>query len=426
MAEIIPLRAWRYNEELAKNIETLTSPLFDVVNEEQRNKLYQNPYSSIHLSVPKGNEPAAYSGDILRKWKENGIILQDHVPSFYVYYQHFKLKDSDHNYIRKGFIGNIRIKDWHEGDIRRHESTMPFSVEDRISILDNTQLNVSPTHGLYTDPDHQIEKFLDESISNPIYDVEDYQGVRDVFSVIQDVRIIRKIMEIMSHRKIILADGHHRLEGSIEYMLRRKEQNPTHTGTEPYNYHLMYFTNTESDDLRILPTHRLVRHSIDESTFLNDLSHYFKIEDCDSIESLLSDNESYGIILKDRIIKIILKVDWRNIEWEIPDLLKALDLTILHYFVLEKVIGMTRKEQQSGENLSFEKDTNVCKEKVDSGEFDMALITNEIPIDTVKKVCTSGHTMPQKSTYFYPKVISGFLFSSIKEDEFQSYFDPGI
>ena len=110
------------------------------------------------------------------------------LPAIYVYYQHFTLPGSDKEHIRKGFIANLRVYDWDERILLRHENTMPFSVNDRMEILDRTQLNVSPTHGLYTDPSHEIEKYLDEAMLNPLYETEDYQGVRDVFSVIHDCK----------------------------------------------------------------------------------------------------------------------------------------------------------------------------------------------------------------------------------------------
>ncbi|MEQ9231203.1 MAG: DUF1015 domain-containing protein, partial [Cyclobacteriaceae bacterium] len=254
MAEIRPFRAWRYNKELSSTIEELTAPLFDVVSESQLKKLYQNPINSIHLSVPNGDNHAERVRMLTKKWKKEGIIQQDEVPGIYVYFQYFNLPNSDKEYCRKGFVANMRIYDWDEEVLLRHENTMPHSVEDRIEVLDSSQMNISPTHGLYTDDSHEIEKYLDESMQAPLYEVEDYQGVRDVLSVIHDVNVIQRILDIIKDKQIILADGHHRYEGSLLYMKNRRSQNPQHTGDEGYNFHMMYFTNTESDDLRILPT----------------------------------------------------------------------------------------------------------------------------------------------------------------------------
>ncbi len=179
MAEILPLRAWRYSHELGSRMEELTSPLFDVVSEKQRENLYQEPLNSIHLSVPRGDQPIRQAKTKLEEWKKQGILQQDPLPAIYIYYQEFSLPGSKKVYQRKGFICNIKAYDWHENVLLRHENTIPKAVNDRIDILEATQLNVSPTHGLYTDPDFLLEKYMDESMLSPVYDNEDYQGVRD-------------------------------------------------------------------------------------------------------------------------------------------------------------------------------------------------------------------------------------------------------
>ncbi len=433
MAEIRPLRAWRYNEDLLQNIDQLVSPLFDVVSEAQRESLYQNTNNSIHLSVPRGDESTITTSKRLISWKNDGIIVQDDLPSIYVYYQYFTLPGSGRERIRKGFIANMRIYDWDEKVLLRHENTMPFSVNDRIEVLDSTQLNVSPTHGLYTDPTHEIESYLDEAMTTPLYETEDYQGVRDVFGVIHDVKVIRRIIEIIKDKQIILADGHHRYEGSLIYQQERSKDNTDHTGNEGYNFHLMYFTNTESDDLRILPTHRVVKglDDFDRKDLLKKLDEYFFIkpieEATDVNEVILGKQWAFGLLLGDEAYKIRLKPEMIDtISWDFPQAIKELDLTVLHYFVFEKCLGILGKDQRGSKNLTFERNFAKCLTSVIKGEAQCAIITKDISIETVKEVCYSGYTLPQKSTYFYPKVICGFLFGSIKEDEFNSFFDEAF
>lgn len=427
MAEIKPIRAWRYNETLNQKIDDLTSPLFDVVSERQRNALYQNPYNSIHLSVPQEPDAATKAGLLLQEWKERGIIVQDKLPSIYVYYQYFRLAGGNKEYCRKGFVSHIRTYDWEDRVILRHENTIPKAVNDRIDLLERTELHVSPTHGLYTDPLHELEKYMDEAITAPIYEGEDYQGVRDVLAVIQDANVIQKFIDLIKDKTIILADGHHRYEGSLLYKQKRTSENPNHVGTEGYNFHLMYLTNTEADDLRILPTHRLIHNisGFDENRIIEKLSVDFEIkeiEDADTIDQIIVGKKwAFGILFKNRTIKIRLKPDsLQKMKWNFPQEVKELDLTVLHYFIIEKILGISGKDQRKSENVSFDRSFSDCLAKVIKGEVQMAIITQDISIEEVKKVCASGYTMPQKSTYFYPKVICGFLFSSIKENEFQS------
>ncbi len=430
MAEIRPFRAWRYNTRFRNCMDEITSPLFDVVSDKQRQKLYQNPYNSIHLSVPQGEKPALEAAKTLEKWKKDGTIVQDLVPGIYSYYQYFTLPGEDREYCRKGFIAFIRAYDWSEKVLFRHESTMPHSVNDRIAILAETQLNVSPTHGLYTDPDFALEEILDASIKQPIYETEDYQGVRDVLGVINDTASLKKIIELMSDKQVILADGHHRYEGSLKYRQQQLALYKNATGREGFNYHMMYFTNTEAHDLRILPTHRLVKNiaGFDPRKLLLELERYFFIKPVENAadvnEIILGKQWAFGLLLGDEAYKIRLKPECIDqITWQFPQAIKKLDLTVMHYFIFEKILGIPGKYQTQSDKLAFERNFTQCLAAVVKGEAQFAVITKDISIETIKEVCYSGFTLPQKSTYFYPKVICGFLFGSIKEDEFTSPFD---
>ncbi len=427
MAKILPIKAWKHNPELAVQIEDLVSPLFDVVSEKQRKRLYENKYNSIHLSVPLGDHATDSASKRLQQWKNEGILVQDQIPGIYVYYQYFTLAGSHHEYCRKGFICNIKAYSWDEKVILRHENTMPHSVNDRIELLAKTKLNVSPTHGLYADADKSLEKYMDEAISTPIYETENYQGVKDVLAVIHDLEIIKKFVSLIKTQQIILADGHHRYEGSLAYRKAQIAKNPDHTGKEAYNYHLMYLTNIHADDLRVLPTHRLVTGLLDfdENKIIKALGEYFNIREIEEAstvnEIILGKQWAFGLLLKDRAYKLRLKPEVHSsITWDFPQVVKDLDLTVMHYFILEKVLGILGKDQRSSKNISFDRSFSDCLTKVISEDAQMAIITNDISMEEIKQVCDSGYTLPQKSTYFYPKVICGFLFSSIDEDEFYS------
>ncbi|HEY4651828.1 MAG TPA: DUF1015 domain-containing protein [Pontibacter sp.] len=426
MAEILPIKAWRYNQTLDHTITELTSPLFDVVSAKQREALYQHPYNSIHLSVPRGNQPAAEAAQLLETWKTQGVLQQDPLPGIYVYYQYFKLAGAEREYCRKGFICHIKAYDWEERVLLRHENTIPSAVNDRIDLLAKTQLNSSATHGLYTDPDFILEQYMDESIKSPIYETEDYQGVRDVLAVIHDHDVIRKFMELLHDKQVLLADGHHRYEGSLEYRKRMMAQNPNHTGFEAYNYHLMYLTNTEADDLRILPTHRVLEQiDLSDEEFLQRLSEFFiitpKEDPVELNEVIVGKQWAFGLYLSGNAYKLRLKPEVHHlIDWEVPQEVKDLDLTVMHYFVFQRVLGIDMETQRNYSHLSYVRNFTTCIRQVDTGTARLALITNDVSMDQVKRVCFSGAIMPQKSTFFYPKVICGFLFSSIKEDEFIS------
>lgn len=424
MAIIKPLRAWRYNDILTQNIGQLISPPFDVVSEKQRQALYKYPYNSIHLSVPEGEEPAAHAAHTLHTWKKEGILVQDMNSRIYTYYQYFHFPGSSHQFCRKGFICFIRASFWEEKEVLRHEDTIPNSVNDRIALLKATQLNASPTHGLYTDQDHLLDKFMDQSMENPLYQTEDYQGVRDVLGIIEDAQIIRYFMKVMKEKKIILADGHHRYESSLAYRREQMEHNPDHTGMEGYNYHLMYLTNTESEDLHILPTHRVISQmpDLEKTDVLEKAAHYFHIlpveNTCDIPEIIFGKRWTFGLLIGGDSFRISLKKEaFSELNWELHDIVKQLDTVVLHHFFIEKVLGITRQEQINSPILSYERNFTQCVYKVTTHEAQAAIITNGISIEQVKQICYSGYIMPQKSTYFYPKAICGFVFGSIQDNE---------
>jgi uncharacterized protein (DUF1015 family) len=427
MAEIKPLQAWRYNPEIAASIETVTSPLFDVVSEKQREALYKNPLNSIHLSVPQPPDASNRAAALLAQWKNDGIIVQDKLPAIYVYYQYFKIAGIPQEFCRKGFICNIRTYAWEDGVILRHENTIPKSVNDRIELLEKTELNVSPTHGLYTDEKFELEKYMDEAIGNPVLETEDYQGVRDVLAIIHDAKAIQKFVDVIRDKTIILADGHHRYEGSLVHMQQQRALNPHHTGNEGYNFHLMYLTNTEAGDLRILPTHRLIKGlaHFDEAEIMAKLAEDFiikPIEDAATINEVIVGKQwAFGLLFKENAYKVRLKPEaLSTMPWSFPEEVKKLDLTVMHYFIIEKALGIPGKNQRHSENILFDRSFSDCLKHVLQEKAQMAIITNEVTIEEVKQVCRSGATMPQKSTYFYPKVICGFLFASINENEFKS------
>lgn len=424
MATIKPFAGFRYHQQFAAQIGELTSPLFDVVSIKQRQKLYQNSLNSIHLSVPQCATFGENIGDCafrkLKEWKDKQIIVQDDKPAIYVYYQYFFLPDSKKEYCRKGFITLIKATDWNENIVLRHENTIPKAVNDRIELLEKTLFHASATHGIYTDTAHELEVFMDLAMQKPIYETEDYQGVRDVMAKITEKNIVAKFVEKLANQQVILADGHHRYESSLALKHKLQAQNPAHTGEELYNYHLMYLTNSESDDLRILPTHRLVADlpSFDWDTIAEKMQEFFHVKEIENAteltEIIAGKKWTFGIVTKDKAFKIKLKNEAiGKLHWDFPDIVKEIDLTVMHYFIIYKLLGIKGKDQRSTPYLRFERNFTECLNTIYKQEAQMAIITNEVAIEDVKNVCQSGFTMPQKSTYFYPKVICGFVFADI-------------
>ena len=427
------MRGWRYNPALSADIDAYVSPLFDVVSPKQREALYRNPLNSIHLSVPRGDNPAEAAAERLREWEATGVLRQDELPGIYAYYQYFRLPGSAREYCRKGFMCHIRAYDWEENVLLRHENTLPASVNDRAELLARTQFQTSATHGLYRDEDFELETYLDEAMRSPLLETEeDYQGARDVLAVIQDAAVIRRFQQVLARREVILADGHHRYEGSLAYRQARElAANGTATGREPWNFHLMYLTNSAADDLRILPTHRLLLElpeGISAADLLARAEQYFEVstrEDANDLPEIIAGKRwAFGLYLQGQAYKLRLRPEAHALlDWDTTAEVKALDLTVLHFFVFQQVLGIVGPDaQRVWPGVAYVRGFADCLQRVDRGEAVAAFIVNEVSMAEVEAVCHSGAVMPPKSTFFYPKTIGGFLFSSIADEEAGNLF----
>ena len=433
MAEIQPLRGWRYNPTLSADINAYASPLFDVVSAKQREALYRNPLNSIHLSVPRADDPAGAALATLRQWQADGVLRQDELPGIYAYYQYFRLPGREQEYCRKGFMCHIRAYDWDEDVVLRHENTLPASVNDRAALLARTEFQTSATHGLYRDEDFELERYLDEAMRTPLCETdEDYQGARDVLAVVQDATLIRRFQAVLAARQVILADGHHRYEGSLAHRRARTQAaGPAATGREPWHYHLMYLTNAAADDLRILPTHRLLLElpgGLSDDEFRARLAPYFTVlpkEDVNDLPDIIAGKPwAFGLYLGGQAHKLRLRPEvHEQLDWDTTPAVKALDLSVLHFFVLEKALGIVGPDaQRAWTGVAYVRSFAECLQRVDRGEARAALFVNEVRMSEVEAVCHSGAVMPAKSTFFYPKTIGGFLFSSIADEEAGNVF----
>ena len=290
-------------------------------------------------------------------------------------------------------------------------------------MLRATEIQASPTHGLYADESNELEVHMDAAIASPLYELEDYQGIREVLGVIHDASVISKFLTVLSNKKVILADGHHRLEGAIEYRMLQKNAIPD-IKWKGSDYHLMYLTNVHGNHLKILPTHRLFyQMQITEAELLDRIKEWFDVRlfgDADELVNYTFQRKwSFGLVLKEEAYVIKFKQDrFDEVRPELPEALRKLDLVILHHILFEKILGLDAEQQRNSDQLAFERNFSRCIREVRSNKASFAIITREIELEQVLEVCKSGAVMPQKSTYFYPKALGGLLFGSIKQDEF--------
>jgi uncharacterized protein (DUF1015 family) len=288
-------------------------------------------------------------------------------------------------------------------------------------------MHLIPVHGLYRDESFSLEKIFDPYIDVPVMECFDEQGVKNRLSILQNYEQLRFITDFLKDKTIYLADGHHRLETARRLA---KKLNDHHA-----QYILMYLTNMASDDLRILPTHRLVLlpENWDEAVFINRLQTYFDLLPFNKrspiYEELKGHQAHFGLMLPTGSHILKLKNSFLNpnaIELSLPDSVKRLDYTILHYFILQQALDIPYAEQSLRAEISYVKDyTQVVKTVRESGKH-MAVIVNEVQMDDMLAVCNDGAKMPQKSTYFFPKVVTGFAFASIADVDYTTPFDSGF
>lgn len=438
MAHIRPFRGWRYNESKVENIEKMFSPLFDVVSKEQLEKLYGNPYNSIHLSVPQSHAAVM---EKLNAFKAEEIIIQDPLPAIYIYYQEFSLFGEHRKHVRKGFVSMVQISEDEGGpdsDVVLHEGTISSSVSERSRLLGQSLLNVAPTHGLYADPNFELEALMDTYMEHPMHVYVDYQNVVNKMCVVHDRRDILKFQEVIARGQVFLADGHHRLASSMAHLKAAKANAMAEGKTLPHdsmrNYHMMFLSNLHADDLRILPIHRvweLPEKTFNPNPILSKMQAYFDIEEVTFERKPISlrvqeHPRSYGFVIGSLQFMLQLKAEidpLRDIQLDLPDAVKNLDYTILHYFVFEKVFGIPYAEQGKTDNVQYIKDAGMALKEAVTFRDKLAFIMQGCSMEQMMDVCKSGALMPQKSTYFYPKVVCGLVFASIDDNENNSPFD---
>ncbi|MCS6905437.1 MAG: DUF1015 domain-containing protein [Bacteroidia bacterium] len=422
MAIIRPFSAWRYNSSL--DIREVVVPLLD--NIEQLQSYYDSPYNAIHLAFPRAIHEV---GKKLEEWKRKQILVRDPLPAIYPYYQAYSLYGQPRIYERKGFICLIRLNEiGTTPQIIQHENTIKYGLAARQQILENTKMNFAPTHGLFEGDNFEIEELMDKYMQHPIIEVVDAQGVRNKLGIIQNQKEIVWIMEALENKRIYLADGHHRLEISELY---RRKQSPQKF-TDLANFHMMYLSNLKAGMDCILPTHRLIKlpDDFETSAFLEKMKVYFHIKIADKrlplFQELQNQKYTFGIILPENRFIAKLKDNYNLeelIDLPLPSSVKRLDYTLLHYIIIDKILGIPYDEQPQSETISYNKEYAAALRYVENPSKHIAIIVNGVSLAEMLAVCKEGAIMPQKSTYFYPKVLNGLVFASIDNHEYNSPFE---
>jgi uncharacterized protein (DUF1015 family) len=422
MATIQPFRGLRYNQTKV-NMESVVAPPYDVITPLEQTSYYaQDPFNVIRLILGREEDRYSAAAGTFAKWQESQVLVRDEQPAIYPLVQTFT-STTGAKVRRKGFIALCRLEEFEKGIVLPHEKTLSKAKEDRFKLFKATNSNFSQIFGLYSDPQKNVDAFVTPVHAGlPAIDVT-FQDVRNELWMITDSDVIKKIAELIEPKQILIADGHHRYETALAYRDLMRSQNPAHTGTELYNYVMMFFTNLDDEGLVIFPTHRVIHSlpSFDAETFLSTLSSHFTITAYPSHQAMTDALASkpqyaYGIMTKDKFLVAAL-TDVRFIDELIPQTVPAevkdLDVVLLHTYILGRLLDISVEAQEKKLNIHYLQKIEECAQEVASGVSQIAFIVNATKIDQVRAVAKAGHTMPQKSTFFYPKLISGLVLNKM-------------
>jgi uncharacterized protein (DUF1015 family) len=426
MAKIRPFRAITYNQGKIKDYSCVVCPPYDIISPEKQAYYHElSNYNLIHILLGKdvaGEDKYRRAAGYFRDWLKNRILIQEERPAIYFYSQEYKIRGEKR--LRLGFISLLDLEN-KDSSIFGHEHTRLEPKEDRLRLLKQAKANLSPIFVIFLDKKRIIQRTYQYHIQNkrPFIDMVDDEKIIHKLWRIDSPEIIVAIQNSMAGENIFIADGHHRYEVACAYRDLMKKKLNSITGEEDFNYILTYFTNTDSRGLSILPVHRLLKldFPMDTKKLLTFIGNYFDIEEIkeknrffflmekggrtEHVLGMYKDKKFYLLRLKN--IKILDKVITDK-----PKEYRSLDVVILNYLILKEILGSKPSDNQ---NIAFGPSAEEFVERVDNDSLCIAFFLNPVRVEQIISVALKGERMPPKSTYFYPKVLSGLVINKHEE-----------
>jgi uncharacterized protein (DUF1015 family) len=454
MAQVYPFRAFRYNPSRAPFDRVLTQP-YDKISPAMQEKYYAADPNNL-IVVEKGR---AYPSDTpqnsvytraaaaIEDWIRTQVVVEDPAPSFYAYTQEYTVPGTEERRKRRGFIGAGKLEEYSAGVVFRHEHTLSGPKADRLELLRHTKMHTGQLFMLYSDAEKRIDAILAEaeSAAAPATEMRDEFGVMHRLWVIAEPQRVAAIQKAMAEQKLVIADGHHRYETALTY---RNERRTASTGLTvnagkidleaPYERVMMTFINTQSEGLMILPGHRVAAHVHDFSWngVRRHLEPWFAAEEfpfSGSRERSEAKKKFLAILTKGRakraigvypapdghkrafyVLTLREGVNLAQLLPNVSPLQRELDVVLLHEGILEPALGITPQAVTAEANLTYEREASAALDAVDSGRAQISFLLNPCDVEQVMKIATGGEVMPQKSTDFYPKLMSGITMYRVK------------
>ena len=421
MAKVIPFSALRFTEK-AGNIATLTCPPYDIISEQARQAyLKQNSHNIIRLELPRdGEDPYTVAKDVLAQFVNEGVLKQDENAAFYIYDITFDVNGEKHI---TGLVGRVGLEEFSKGVVLPHEETLSKAKADRLQLMHATGCNFSNIYSLYraddpASPIHDVTALI--PFATLCHQMVDENGLTHRLWALTDLEKTKAVTDAFADLKLYIADGHHRYETALNY---RRELKEAGKWDENADYCMMMLVEMSHKGLVVFPTHRILHHLPDFSTkkLLDACRGYFEIAPCALSDvqkgldaAYAAHKKAFGYYDGKDAVLLTLK-DVAVMDTILPHLSpvsRQLDVTVLHTLILERLLGIDKENMANQKNLTYTRDLDEAITAAE-GEADCCFLLNPTRVSEIRDVAAAGEKMPQKSTYFYPKLITGLTMNKI-------------
>ncbi len=422
MAEIQPLRTLRYDSTSVGPLEAVIAPPYDVIDDELRARLLaQSPFNVVEVDLPRapgGGDPYQHAEEVFEAWREQGVLVRESEPALWVLEQRYTGPDGGEQR-RRGLLARVRVEDYGPGRIRPHERTHPGPKQDRLNLTRATRANLSPIFSLFADPGNAAAGAMEAATAaEPFAVASDHEGTRNILWRIADPEAISTLEAGLAGAELLIADGHHRYETARVYA---EEVG----GEGEHRYVLMFLCSLSDPGLTVFATHRLLTGLKDDTSaqqaIREALTRDFEIEQvpADQLEPK-ADGAGVQLGYMDSFHKqpyLLTLRDPAIAEAALPDkpgAYQRLDTAVLEAVILKGALRMSEDDISHLRGLSYSKSFGDAREAVESGRADAGFFMRATPVDQVREVAETGESMPPKSTYFYPKIPTGLVFSLLE------------
>jgi uncharacterized protein (DUF1015 family) len=408
MATIEPFRALHYDLDRVGGLQPVVAPPYDVIDPEQRAELVsRSPYNVVEIDLPQSDgDPYAHAADVFAQWQRDGIVVRDDEPALWALAQDYTGPDGRRR-TRHGFFARVKVEDYGPGRIRPHERTHPGPKEDRLRLTRATHANLSPIFSLYDDPAGAAWGALAPHLTGaPWSEVTDEDGTVHRLWRVTDPGALAAVVEALAPAELLIADGHHRYETARVY---HAEGGAGHV--------LMCLVALQDPGLTVFPTHRLLTRIDDRDALRETIERDFDVAPADELEPTGDGPVRMGYLDAHHRRPLMLTLrDPATVAAALPDKpepYRELDTAVLEALVLHGALGMSEDDISHLNGLDYARDTNQARERVEAGTAQAAFFMRATPVAQVRDVAATGESMPPKSTYFFPKVLTGMVFNEL-------------